>query len=255
MKRSKALSLAVAVLTVVLCAALCASVLALYGNGLNRRAEAGSSTAPVFTREAVGQQLKWVCPALGIWLAAVIAAGSSGCLPGREKTAQPTDRALSLLRACVGNPPPEAERERAKRRRIRFFCLAVLLLCMGWGLAWLLNGNNFLSWDLERVMGELLLHILPPLLLGFAALLLAGRLSDESRIREINVLRETVRERPSPAVRVPLKDVPETGKRRWTRGALYVLASVLLVLGVLNGGLNDVLVKAINICTECIGLG
>ena len=35
-------------------------------------------------------------------------------------------------------------------------------------------------------------------------------------------------------------------------GSLIVL---LLILGAFNGGLNDVLVKAVNICTECIGLG
>jgi len=39
------------------------------------------------------------------------------------------------------------------------------------------------------------------------------------------------------------------------RLSLYVLALVLILLGIVNGGLWDVLVKAINICTECIGLG
>ena len=39
------------------------------------------------------------------------------------------------------------------------------------------------------------------------------------------------------------------------RGLLLVLALGLVILGVLNGGLRDVLVKAANICTECIGLG
>ncbi len=46
---------------------------------------------------------------------------------------------------------------------------------------------------------------------------------------------------------------------RWpvgaTRIALYAAAALLTILGVMNGGLRDVLVKAINICTECIGLG
>ena len=32
-------------------------------------------------------------------------------------------------------------------------------------------------------------------------------------------------------------------------------AALLIVLGIFNGGARDVLVKAINICTECIGLG
>ena len=36
---------------------------------------------------------------------------------------------------------------------------------------------------------------------------------------------------------------------------LVAAALVLIIWGVLNGGMRDVLVKAINICTECIGLG
>ena len=31
--------------------------------------------------------------------------------------------------------------------------------------------------------------------------------------------------------------------------------SLLIVLGVLNGGARDVLAKAVKICSECIGLG
>lgn len=36
---------------------------------------------------------------------------------------------------------------------------------------------------------------------------------------------------------------------------LYAAALLLIVAGILNGGMRDVLIKAINICTECIGLG
>ena len=43
--------------------------------------------------------------------------------------------------------------------------------------------------------------------------------------------------------------------RNAARLVLFVAALVLLVLGIKNGGLRDVLIKAINICTECIGLG
>ena len=39
------------------------------------------------------------------------------------------------------------------------------------------------------------------------------------------------------------------------RAALIVLAALLIVAGIHNGGLRDVLYKAKNICTECIGLG
>ncbi|MBR2529382.1 MAG: thioredoxin [Blautia sp.] len=37
--------------------------------------------------------------------------------------------------------------------------------------------------------------------------------------------------------------------------ALIAIAIGLIVVGVFNGSAQDVLYKAINICTECVGLG
>ena len=39
------------------------------------------------------------------------------------------------------------------------------------------------------------------------------------------------------------------------RISIVAVALIFIVLGILNGGMADVLSKAINICTECIGLG
>lgn len=37
--------------------------------------------------------------------------------------------------------------------------------------------------------------------------------------------------------------------------ALFAAAILLIVLGALNGGAQDVAAKAVRICSECIGLG
>ena len=49
----------------------------------------------------------------------------------------------------------------------------------------------------------------------------------------------------------------ETGKRvlRWMRALIAAAALCLIVYGLYNGSANDVLKKAVAICTECIGLG
>ena len=60
---------------------------------------------------------------------------------------------------------------------------------------------------------------------------------------------------PRLARRERMRGQEETKRRVWLRAGLYALAALLTLLGALNGGLNDVLVKAVNICTECIGLG
>ena len=41
----------------------------------------------------------------------------------------------------------------------------------------------------------------------------------------------------------------------YLRAAVFAAALALIVLGILNGGLEDVLAKGAAICTECIGLG
>ena len=44
-------------------------------------------------------------------------------------------------------------------------------------------------------------------------------------------------------------------KELYLRSALLSLAAVLIIAGILNGGLADVLAKGAAICMECIGLG
>ncbi len=256
MKRNKYLLYATGFLTVALCAALCLSVLALYRSGMALRAETGSATAPIFTREEAGRRLAALLPLVGVWLAAVIAAAASGCAkPSVRKTPPEPEQVLRLLSARVGDMPPEAKRERQYRNTVRTACGVLVFLCIGWGLLWLLNKGNFQSWDLEPVMGAMLAHTLPPLVLGFGALMFSASLCDGSRRREIALLEDMLRNSPSPAARVSGEAAPASRGKEALRAVLFAAAAALIVLGVLNGGLNDVLIKAINICTECIGLG
>jgi hypothetical protein len=44
-------------------------------------------------------------------------------------------------------------------------------------------------------------------------------------------------------------------RKRNVRLVIALLALTLIVLGLANGQAKDVLNKAINICTECLGLG
>ncbi len=255
MKRSKLSRAAAAVVTLALCAALCLSAASLYRNGMEQRQAGGSAAAPVFTREAVGRQLSHLCPLFGLWLAVMVAAALTGAHSDPLRAAQPPEITLSLLRARAGDLPEAARREEARRKRTLLAYGAAAALCAVWAGVWLLNREHFASWDLEQVMGSMLTHILPPLILGFAVLCDGARRADQSRLREIDLLREALRGRPAGLVPVPMKTAAETGARRAMRAALYAAALALIVLGVLNGGLNDVLIKAINICTECIGLG
>lgn len=50
-------------------------------------------------------------------------------------------------------------------------------------------------------------------------------------------------------------NAPIEKKLKITRLVILVVAIVALILGAVFGGYSDVLTKAVNICTECIGLG
>ena len=67
---------------------------------------------------------------------------------------------------------------------------------------------------------------------------------------------------------IPVADKKTPGKRNginklkvntkmvfYTKIVLVALGAILVIIGVCTGGMADVLAKAINICTECVGLG
>ena len=84
---------------------------------------------------------------------------------------------------------------------------------------------------------------------AIAALAVYERAREKSLLREIELAKE------APRQQAPLKEARSAAAKNVCRAALLAAAAALIALGVCNGGMRDVLVKAINICTECIGLG
>lgn len=106
-------------------------------------------------------------------------------------------------------------------------------------------------------------------LLSIVAMLLAcvaARLNLNSRTRErVYYLQEMATNLQNKKTAAPTGTVAQEPKQKkvkskwmgvWLyRAAIFSVAIVLLIIGVLNGGMREVLLKAINICTQCIGLG
>ncbi len=53
----------------------------------------------------------------------------------------------------------------------------------------------------------------------------------------------------------PVKPAAGAKNRKILQTAFVVMAAGFIAAGILNGSVGDVLIKAIHICTECIGLG
>lgn len=134
-------------------------------------------------------------------------------------------------------------------------------------LVYFLDFSNFPNKDLTaEVMGALYV-LLPCSALALYFLYIMSHLLALSYDRENALLRSAVK---AGAVRESERAANEKqtdGRlRAWLarhekalilalRGGVLALSAAFIILGVDNGGMNDVLQKAIRICTECIGLG
>lgn len=247
---------AMRVITAVAIAAVCALFIwqavdiYLTGNAPENFTAAGVRIEPVYARADVARRIGAIAPAL--WaLLAIVAADlglNAACdKKGRARALKDPEEDVRLLRARVSELPEGCEAERRRRRAVRLTAGFVCLVCAAVSGAYLLDPADFSSTDLEAVMGGVLLHTVPWAALALVSIGAAGVLCGRSAERELALLKAA-----------PKREDTQTPKKRrlapW-RAGLYAAAVALIVLGVLNGGLWDVLVKAINICTECIGLG
>ena len=245
----------VAVATVIVVLLLGWQCVGLYraGNSPENLDGNGVHLTPVFSVEKVAARLEPLRPVLAAYVLLVAAALvlQAGEKPARETGRMTPENRLRLVRARTGALPEAAAAEERFRRRLRVGTGAVVVACAAVSLGYLLDGNHFVSWELEAVMAQLLVHVAPPVVLAFAALIAASLACGRSVERELAALRGA----PGTSVQAtsPKKAVPWV--RSGLRLVLYAVAVAFIVLGVMNGGLRDVLVKAINICTECIGLG
>ena len=166
-----------------------------------------------------------------------------------EKHTLTAENRLRLMKARAGELPPEAVKEERLRRILRIAAAALVVLCAAPAMVWLLDKRSFASQDLERVMGSMLCAVGPWVLAGLAVQFAASMLCGRSAERECEALRGV--KGAAQQISAGEKTFPLTA----VRVTIFAAAAAFIVLGVMNGGLRDVLIKAINICTECIGLG
>lgn len=250
--------LSVLILTVGVCFAL--SCISIYQSG-----------ASPFTRESISTHFARIAIPTYICIAGVIGgAVLSLVLPvdgGKVKSRRDPEAALSKLAArldlsgCDETVAGSIRKERKWRRAVTVILWVLAGITLLPALMWCVNPAHFSIEDLNTDIKTAALFILP------CAAVSLGLLTGERLLRHASVARETA------TVKAALAAVKGTGKpaekanadkKNWVsdprfvwgvRGAILAVGIVFIVLGVRNGGMADVLGKAIRICTECIGLG
>ena len=244
-----------ALVTVALVAAallLIYACVAIYRSGPN------PGDAP-FTRDVVAAAFSaiagpvWICigiVAVGIVLHPLLPPAPT---PKADLSATGCKRlaACTDLSLCPADLTAAVEKERRNRAIHKYVTLSLLALGSILFLSYALNVNNFDKSAITPAMKDAMWVLLHCMGVPFAYGVFAAYHRRASHKREWALLKQA----PAAArITVPPVTRNETNVVV-VRCVLMVIAIALLAFGFATDGWMDVLTKAINICTECIGLG
>lgn len=143
--------------------------------------------------------------------------------------------------------------EQKKRRLRRNLTLGLLALGAVIFLAYVFSGDRFQMPDINGSMIHAMTILVPSMAVPCGFAIWAAYANRKSVQAEIALLKTAPAEAKKAAV-----PSPEKARKDHTstlRGVIVLIAIALLLYGYFTGGTMDILTKAINICTECVGLG
>lgn len=150
------------------------------------------------------------------------------------------------LSGCSENIRAEILAQQKRRRKLNLLSALVFTLCSVGFLCYGMNPSNFHQSEINNSMIRAMWVLAP----CSAAALAWGLWSEGKKAHSIAAEIELWKQAPAGSVSMEIKDRSGVIRR------IIVLAAVaLLILGACTGGTQDVLTKAVNICTECVGLG
>lgn len=153
------------------------------------------------------------------------------------------------LETCDGAVKAAILAEQKRRNKQNITCAAILGACASVFLLYALDSSHFHPSKINASMVSAMWVLVPCVAVAFAACLLTVSIRNKSLQQEIALLKQCPKlpDAKSEAVK------PDATKK--VRYVILAAAIALAIFGFCTGGTADVLTKAVNICTECIGLG
>ena len=149
------------------------------------------------------------------------------------------------------------EKERKFRLIVTVSGASLSAILFGAALLFSLDFSRFLAEDVNgEVLGSVLISL--PLSLGALVSLFAmAMINSSSATRELDLTKLSITKNKE-ALGEKAEKKPSYNKDliiNAVRLAVLILGILFVILGIANGGMEQVLGKAVRICTECIGLG
>ena len=160
------------------------------------------------------------------------------------------------IEACDENTQILLQKEEKLRRILRVVTVALITVAETPAVVYAFDFSHF-SADYNASVVAACLWILPCTFVAMGIYVAFMYIENASVERQLKYVKSAIAQaKCAPAINETKEDRNHNPKIiMGIRIALLALALVLIVAGIFNGGMADVLSKAINICTECIGLG
>ena len=230
----------------------------------------GKGTGVIYSREIVGARLTKLAIPLLVLIAAIIAGVIFPVCQTKAKRMH-EETLLKLQRRLPANGEGEeffaAQKTYEKMNLIKIIvwctALAAVEACSIATIVYLAKATHFEGSDFSGHMLGLAKTALPCTIVAFAAFMAASFVNGHCSKVQINSIKTMIK-CGSREIALPeevllydrIEKVASHDITLWVvRGIVLVIAITFIILGIFNGGARDVLIKAINICTECIGLG
>ena len=174
----------------------------------------------------------------------------------KKKCAEPKNNAAILARLNESRDASNGDfeavfKERNKRKKRATVLISLICVAAVAFLAYALVPSNY-SADINASVIDAMKVFLPCLALPFGYAVYVAYSNEKSLLREIELVKAIE------ATDKKEKSAPAAENKKVllaVRLSLLFVALAVCLFGYFSGGFNDVLTKAVNICTECIGLG
>lgn len=286
MNRKKGYLIIQAILCVLLVFLLSQAAVRIFREG--SKAVAENPLAYIYTPEAVAREFARLAPVLFVSIGMGLAGMILGIRDERAgKGVRDGETERNLIKARLFAPGSEVLKERSRQRKFKGAGWAAFGICMLPVLIYMTDQTHFPERDPEGMILSLAAGVFPWILAGIACLMAAGILEEQSLRREIAAAKGKLSEQKKLAVQQDsaaqkeLAGNPPDGElhhspaalaegdasaasksvyatpawKRYLPPVLIIVAALCILAGIMNGSMQDVLVKAAAICTECVGLG
>lgn len=231
----------------------------------------GASVDRPFTRDIVVNHLLQILAIIIIWILVVAVGGIYLAYKGhktKDKTKPNNMTKLSNLKRLMIIDEEVRETEEYKMYSLEQTKMkvglgincAILILCIVMGASYTFNPNNFIydasdSHVLSNQIIDLVVHVLPWVVIAFISSTILTVFNEFSAKKSLGYCKAIISKKGKKVNSVYKNAKKEQYIIYSVQACILVIAVIFVILGALNGGATSVLNKAINICTECIGLG